>query len=129
MQTTDHPMSANRIATDFLGQMVTAHMDRPLGSRHPKHGFLYMLNYGSVPGTLAPDGDEVDVYVLGEFEPMTEFTGRCIAVIHRLDDNDDKLVLAPDGKNYTDEQIHALTEFQERFFQSVILRAPSTRGK
>lgn len=109
-------------ATDFLGQIVTAHMDRPLGSRHPTHGFIYTLNYGSVPGVLAPDGEELDVYVLGEFEPLTEFTGRCIAVIHRLDDDDDKLVLVEDGKSYTDEQISALTEFQERFFQSIILR-------
>lgn len=128
MQTTNPATAANRIATDFLGEMVTAYMDRPLGSRHPKHGFFYMLNYGCVPGTLAPDGDEVDVYVLGEFEPVTAFTGRCIAVIHRLDDDDDKLVLAPDGKNYTDEQISALTEFQERFFQSIILRAPLKTG-
>jgi inorganic pyrophosphatase len=125
MQTTHHATPVNRVATDFLGQVVTAHMDRPLGSRHPNHGFFYMLNYGSVPGTVAPDGEEVDLYVLGEFEPVTEFTGRCIAVIHRLDDDDDKLVLAPEGKNYTDEQISALTEFQERFFQSIILRAPA----
>lgn len=124
MQKTNLPTPVNRVATDFLGEIVTAHMDRPLGSRHPKHGFFYMLNYGNVPGTQAPDGEDVDVYVLGEFEPVSEFTGRCIAVIHRLDDDDDKLVLAPDGKNYTDEQICALTEFQERFFQSVILRTP-----
>jgi inorganic pyrophosphatase len=109
-------------ATDFLSQIVTATMDRPVGSRHPRHGFIYTLNYGSVPGTLAPDGDELDVYVLGEFEPLDTFTGRCIAVIHRLEDDDDKLVLVQDGKQYTDDQIRALTKFQERFFQSIILR-------
>lgn len=112
------------VATDFLGQIVTATIDRPLGSRHPQHDFLYLLNYGSIPGTQAADGDELDVYVLGEFEPVAEFSGRCIAVIHRLDDDDDKLIVVPDGKAYTDEQIRSLTEFQERFFQSVILRAP-----
>lgn len=111
-------------ATAFLGQLVTAHIDRPLGARHPTHGFIYLLNYGNVPGVLAPDGEERDVYVLGEFEPLVTFTGRCIAVIHRLDDDDDKLVLVQDGKNYSDEQISALTEFQERFFHAVILRAP-----
>jgi inorganic pyrophosphatase len=60
--------------------------------------------------------------VLGVFEPVDEFEGRCIAVIQRTDDNDDKLVLAPEGKDYTDEQIAALTEFQERFFTHVIVR-------
>lgn len=60
---------------------------------------------------------------------IIEFTGRCIAVIHRLDDDDDKLVLVPDGKEYTDDQIRALTEFQERFFQSVILRTAGSEEK
>ena len=108
--------------TDFLGKIVRARIDRPMGSRHPQHGFLYPLNYGYIPGTLSPDGEELDAYVLGVFEPVTEFEGRCIAVIQRLDDEDDKLVLAPDGKNYTDEQIAALTEFQERWFRPVIVR-------
>ncbi len=99
-----------------------AKIDRPLGSRHPQHGFLYLLNYGYVPGTLAPDGEELDAYVLGVFEPVDEFEGRCIAVLRRLDDQDDKLVLAPEGQDYTGEQILALTEFQERFFQAVVVR-------
>lgn len=128
MPTTADHSALPQNATDFLGQIVTAHMDRLLGSRHPKQDFIYLVNYGGVPGTLAPDGHELDVYVLGEFEPVAEFTGRCIAVIHRLDDDDDKLVLAPDGKNYTDDQIRALTEFQERFFQSIILRAALETG-
>jgi inorganic pyrophosphatase len=110
------------VATDFLGKIVRVQIDRPLASRHPKHDFLYLLNYGYIPGTTAPDGEELDAYVLGVFEPLTEFTGRCIAVIHRLDDDDDKLVVAPDGKEYSEAQILALTEFQEQFFTPVILR-------
>jgi inorganic pyrophosphatase len=81
-----------------------------------------MLNYGYVPGVIAPDGEEQDAYVLGVFEPLEQFEGRCIAVIHRLDDDDDKLVLVPDGMQYTDDQILALTEFQERFFKAVVIR-------
>ena len=105
----------------FLGRNVTAVIDRPLGSRHPVWGFIYPINYGYVPNTVSTDGEPLDVYVLGVFEPLKEFTGRCIAVIHRVD-GDDKLVLVPEGKNYTDEQIGALTEFQERFFRSTIVR-------
>jgi inorganic pyrophosphatase len=107
---------------EFLGQTLRIHIDRPLGTTHPKHGFLYLLNYGYLPGVMAPDGEELDAYALGVFEPLEQFEGRCIAVIHRLDDQDDKLVLAPEGVNYSDEQIRALTEFQERFFHSAILR-------
>jgi inorganic pyrophosphatase len=45
-------------------------MDRPLGCNHPKHGFRYEVNYGYVPNTLAPDGEEIDVYVLGVDKPL-----------------------------------------------------------
>ena len=109
---------ANRV----LGEFVRVEIDRPMGSRHPEHGFLYPVNYGYLPGVTSADGEELDAYVLGVFEPLEQFEGRCIAVIHRLNDADDKLVVAPEGKNYTDEQIHALVEFQERFFETTILR-------
>lgn len=109
-------------SNDYLGALVSVKIDRPLGSRHPDHSFIYPVNYGCVPHTPAPDGDDLDAYVLGVFEPQATFTGRCIAVIHRLDDDDDKLVLVPDGKTYSDEQILALTEFQEQFFQAIVMR-------
>ena len=107
---------------DFLGQMVDVKIDRALGSAHPKHGFIYMLNYGFIPNTISGDGEELDAYVLGEFSPVETFRGRVIAYIHRINDDDDKLIVCPDGKDYTDEQIDALTEFQERFFKHVIIR-------
>lgn len=110
-------------STHFLNQTLTIKIDRPLGSTHPTHGFIYPLNYGYVPDTIAPDGEELDAYLLGVFEPVKHFTGKCIAVIHRLDDDDDKLILVPQNKQYTDEQIRALTEFQERFFTSLIYRS------
>jgi inorganic pyrophosphatase len=109
-------------AQEYLGRIVLITFDRPLGSHHPQHGFIYLVNYGYVPGTLAPDGEPFDAYVLGVFDPIKEFTGRCIAVVHRLDDDDDKLIVVPEGRRYSDEQIQALVEFQERFFTSIIQR-------
>ena len=109
-------------ASNFIGQTVEVEMDRPLGTRHPKHNFMYSVNYGYVPGTVSGDGEELDAYVLGVFEPLNSYIGKCIAVIHRTNDDDDKLVVVPEGKNYTDEEIRALTEFQERFFESEIIR-------
>ena len=105
---------------EYIGQTVTAKIDRPFGSKHPQHGFIYPINYGYVPDTVSGDGEELDCYVLGVFEPVEEYTGECIAVIHRTDDNDDKLVLS--DKNYSNEAIEALTEFQERFFEHEIWR-------
>ena len=104
----------------YIGQTVTAKIDRAFGSQHPKHGFIYPVNYGYVPDTTSGDGEELDCYILGVFEPVEEFTGQCIAAIHRTDDDDDKLVLA--NKNYSDDAIEALTEFQERFFEHEIWR-------
>ena len=109
-------------AERFLDEIVTVTMDRPMGTRHPKHGFLYPVNYGYVAGTQAPDGGAVDAYVLGVFEPLSEFTGRCIAIIRRKEDDDDKLVVVPESKRYSDEQVRALTEFQERAFSTAIIR-------
>ena len=110
------------IATSYIGKIVNVEIDRALGSKHPKHGFIYTVNYGFIPNTISGDGEELDCYVLGIFEPLKEFTGKCIAVIHRTNDNDDKLIIVPENKTYSDEQIRALTEFQERFFESEIIR-------
>lgn len=111
-------MSARR----FLGKLVRVTIDRPMGSRHPEHGFVYPVNYGYVEGVTSADGEALDAYVLGVFEPLEQFEGRCTAVIRRLDDVEDKLVVLPDGEDYSDEQIRALVEFQERFFEAVIVR-------
>lgn len=109
-------------AKDFLGKTVKVKMDRPLGSKHPKHGFIYPINYGYIPNTISGDGEELDVYVLGVFSPIDEFVGVVRAIIHRTDEDDDKLIVMPQDKDYSDEQIRALTEFQEQYFESEIIR-------
>ena len=68
------------------------------------------------------DGEELDSYVLGIYEPLETFTGKCIAIIHRTNDNDDKLVVVPENKTFTNEEIKVLTDFQEQYFESIILR-------
>jgi inorganic pyrophosphatase len=107
---------------DYLGKKLIVKMERPFGSKHPKHGFIYPVNYGYVPGTVSGDGEELDCYLLGVFEPVEEYEGECIAIVHRTDDDDDKLVVVPEGKNYTDDQIDALVEFQEQYFKHIIVR-------
>ncbi len=109
-------------AKDYLGNDVYIKIDRPLGSRHPKHGFMYNLNYGFVPNTIGGDGEELDAYYVGEFEPVSDGSGKVIAIIHRTNDDDDKLIVSKDGYNYSDDAIRALTEFQEKYFESIIER-------
>lgn len=106
----------------YIGNIVQVKIDRPLNSNHPKHGFAYPVNYGFVPNTISGDGEELDCYVLGIDKPIDNFEGKCIAVIHRTNDNDDKLIVVPEGKNYTDEEIRELTNFQEQYFESEIIK-------
>ena len=76
---------------EMIGQIVKVIVDRPLGSCHPEHKDLcYPINYGFIEGIIAPDGEEQDAYILGVEEPVDEFMGKIIAIIHRNDDIEEK---------------------------------------
>lgn len=111
------------LARKFLNKKVKVTIDRPIGSNHPKWGFEYSVNYGFVEGVLAPDGEGLDVYILNISEPVEYFEGEVVAVLHRLDDDDDKLIVVPVGESVTDDMIDSKTDFQEKFFKHEIIRA------
>jgi len=110
------------LAKKYLGKRVRVVIDRPLNSRHPKHGFTYESNYGYIPGVIAPDGEELDAYFLGISEPIENAIGECIGVIHRLDDDDDKLIVVPPGLKMSNVEIEKAIRFQEKWFKHKILR-------
>lgn len=110
------------LAKKFLGKRVKIIIDRPLGSKHPKYKFIYECNYGYVPGTNAPDGEELDAYYLGISKPVKEAVGECIAVVHRLNDNDDKLVMVPLGLKMNDDEIEKAIKFHEKYFIHKLVR-------
>lgn len=97
-------------------------IDRPSGSFHPTQRFLYSVNYGYIPNTLAGDGEEIDAYVLGVNRPLKTFTGTCIAIIIRTDDDEHKLVVS--DRFLSEKEIKAQTDFVERFFDSKIELCP-----
>lgn len=109
---------------EWIGREVTVVMDRPLGTRHPVHGYMYPLNYGYIPNTVSGDNEELDAYILGVDHSLESFTGIVIAIIHRLNDQDDKLIVVAANEVclYSDEKIRKLTNFQEQFFDSIIIR-------
>ena len=105
----------------MIGNIVKVIVDRPLGSYHPNHkDIYYSVNYGYIPNIIAPDGEEQDAYILGIDEPVTEFVGKVIAIIHRIDDVEDKWVVVPDNISFTKEEIIEQVAFQEQFFQTEI---------
>ena len=105
----------------LLGKTVDILIDRPLGSHHPKHtDMIYPVNYGYVPHVFSADGEEADIYLLGVSQPVEKYKGRVIAVIHRLDDVEDKWIAAPPGVTFTPDEIEKAVYFQEQYFQHEI---------
>lgn len=103
---------------DYLGKTVHVVVDRPIGYRHGD--LVYPVNYGYIPGTLASDGEEQDAYILGVTQPLPAFDGHVVAAIHRKNDCEDKLVVAPAGKVFHQAEIAQALHFQERYFDTRI---------
>lgn len=106
----------------MLGKTVKVIVDRPLGTYHPKHKDLYYpINYGYIEGVIAPDGEEQDAYILGVNEPVSEFEGKIIAIIIRLDDVEEKWVVVPENMTFTKDEITSQVQFQEKYFKTEII--------
>ena len=115
---------------ELTRRILTVTMDRPLGSRHPRHPeMVYPVNYGYIEGIMAPDGAEQDAYVLGVGVPLETFTGELIAVIHRYDDVEEKWIVVPEGMELTPEQIMDAVHFQEQYFDTSIRMLDYEKGK
>lgn len=107
------------IIEEYMGKCVHVVVDRPIGYRHGD--IVYPVNYGYIPGVMAGDGEEQDVYILGICEPLSEFDGQVIGAILRENDCEDKLVVAPQGQIYHQGQIAEAVHFQEQYFHSRIV--------
>ena len=105
---------------DYLGKEIRVVVDRPMGSKHPNYDMIYPINYGFIPNTISGDGEELDAYILGINEPVKEYTGICIGIVHRINDNDDKLIIS--NKNYTNSEIEIIINFQEKYFKHILIR-------
>ena len=107
---------------NILGTTVKVTVDRPLGSCHPQYPDMrYPVNYGYVDDVMGGDGEPQDAYILGVFSPVDTFEGSVVAIIRRLNDTEDKWVVAPEGYTATAEQIQSALHFQEQYFRSEIL--------
>ena len=104
----------------IIGEEFKVIIDRPIGSTHPDNDdVVYEVNYGYVEGIIAADGEEQDAYVLGVDEPIKEYTGKLIAIIHRLNDVENKWVIS--NRNYSKEEIYEQVKFVEKYFKVEIL--------
>ena len=110
------------LITSLMGKTVDILIDRPIGHTHMTKGITlhYTINYGYLPGIDGGDGEEQDVYILGVDVPLKTFRGKIIAAIRRRDDNEDKLVAAPEGMTFSADEIRDATWFVEKYFDSSI---------
>ncbi len=110
------------LVKSYLGKTVRIEIDRPVCYEHKKENYslTYPINYGYIPGVLGGDGEELDVYLLGVDKPVTEYTGKIIAIVHRENDLEDKLVMAPEGVIFTQNEIAEQVHFQEQYYITTI---------
>ena len=110
------------LARSYLGKTVHIGIDRPIGYVHHKgeYDLVYPINYGYIPGVLGGDGEDMDVYLLGVDAPVKEFDAHIIAIVHREDDVEDKLVGTPVGMRFSKEQIADAVHFQEQYYDTWI---------
>lgn len=106
----------------MLGKTVKVIVDRPKGSRHPNfENLIYEVNYGYIQGIYGGDGEEQDAYILGVDKPVSEFSGKVIAIIHREDDVEEKWVVCSEDMHFTKDEIIRQTNFQEKYFNIKII--------
>lgn len=103
----------------FIGKPVHVVIDRPIGYQHGD--MVYPVNYGYIPGVIAGDGEEQDVYILGVDQPLSQFDGFIIGAIRRKNDAEDKLIAAPEGMRFHQAQIKEAVHFQEQYFDHYII--------
>lgn len=108
------------ICRGYLGKKVKIIIDQPYGTNY--NNIRYECNYGYLPQTIAPDGEGLDAYFIGPKRPLKVAEGVCIAIIHRFDDDDDKLILVKDGLSMTDDEIEKSVNFREKYFRHKIVR-------
>ncbi len=111
-----------KLVRSYLGKTVRIGIDRPVGYVHVKEKYTleYKINYGYIPGVLGGDGEELDVYLLCVDTPVTEYEGKIIAIAHRENDVEDKLVMAPEGIKLSKEEIYESIRFQEKYYNTKI---------
>ena len=117
-----HFATRKAVVKYYLGKTVHIEIDRPIGFLHEKkpESILYPINYGYIPKVLGGDDEELDVYLLGVTEPVSEYTCRIIGIVYRSDDVEDKLIASPEGMTFTREEMASAVDFQEKYHDSIV---------
>lgn len=96
-------------------------IDRPIGYTD-SFGNTYPLNYGFIEGIIGGDSEKQDAYIVSKtsIEPMQEFTGVLVAIIHRKNDNEEKWVVTAENEVVSKNDIAISVNYLEKYFDSYI---------
>lgn len=108
---------------EILGSDIKVAVVHLLGSAGDG-GKIYPLNCG----TYNLDGQSVNVYILGVYEPLQSFDGVCVAALY-ADEKPTALIAAKEGEYYTKEQISALVAFDNPSFDDIATVAPEAHSQ
>lgn len=109
-------------AYEFIDKTVRIEISKTKPQKVNKLQNIYPINCGYVPDVLDGDGKKIECYIVGIDKQINEFTGKCIAVLHKFDNTEDKLIVAPNDQNYSDNQIRDILKFQEKNYLNEIIR-------
>ena len=104
-------------ALEALAAECEVVVDRPRGSRHPRHGFVYPLDYGYLKGTSSMDGGGIDLWT-GSL-PGLPLVGMIVTVDRFKRDSEIKLLLG-----LTAEEIETVLAFHNEsdFMKGLLIR-------
>ncbi len=81
------------------------------------------LNSGYFTDLKTPNNKYQNVYVIGVKKPIKEFEGKVIAIINRIDEIENILVVSYNNKKYTKEEILKLINYEDKKYKSKITLA------
>lgn len=110
----------------LIGQELDATITRPIGTVHPRYkDIIYEVNYGVIKDYKLNDDRELKTYIVGESMPTElngTYHGLVVGILHRLNDDNDRIIISPIGRRLSDEEIISKTEFVEGYFVTEIIR-------
>lgn len=109
-------------AYEFINQTVRIEINNSSIAKYYKVKNSFPINCGYVQDVLDGDGKQLECYIVGINEERKEFTGKCIAILHQFDNTQDKLIVAPNDIDYTDNQIREILKFKEKNYMNEIIR-------
>ena len=107
----------------FINQELNVIITNPIGSVNENNNYIYPLNYGYVKD----NNIMIKTYILGLYEKKNIYKGKCIAIIKKIN-NDNELIVTYKNKYYTDEEIETLISFNEENSNYIIIRNLNTKS-